>query len=241
MLKDLIVEMLTDVVPDPVTIAEISTRSEKKVLVVRTHLQGCFVFVYAEKSDASAMLKSSYPDFGYIYDYAKMFDDNGMKLLALAAGSLDKYGEQLWDQSLIWSTVPPASIVLFAAMLKVWKKVRFREDTIATTLSSLIGKYSAQQPHLVDQQHTLKTYSIKSSMEAVDTSGEIYMMTPEIVAGEDARHRNVHTLIINHIDTVRNKILKETERVKDSLYTNKVDLSKPVEFSPEDLLKVIRY
>ena len=241
MLKDLIVEMLTDVVPNPATIAEICTRSEKKVLVLRTHLLGSFVFVYSEKLDSLPIKKSDYPEFGYVYDYAKMFDDNNLKLLAMAAGSLERQDSQTWDQSLIWSIMPPASIVLFASMLKTWKRVRFREDLVVETLNGLVGKYSAQQAHLVAQQDVIKTYMVKPSMETIDTTNEIHMITSEFVAGEDRRHRNIHSLIVSHIDAVRGRLINETERIKNSIHAENVDLTKPIEFSPENLFKALRF
>jgi hypothetical protein len=236
-IRNLIVEMLTDIVPNPSSIADMCCRSDKKVLVVRTKLNSSFVFVYADKSTEAETFTPNYPDFGYAQDYAKMFDDCGLRLLAFGSGSPDRDDPTTLVQVMVWSATPFASIVLFAAMLKTWKKVKFYEPGVIGTISSLIGKYESHRADVVQASFPFKTYFIKPSMDSIDLSGEMSTITSQVEIDEDPRHRAVHTLVMAHIEAARNQLLKTTQKLAHHMNRTDIDFKN---FVPEDLFKYMK-
>ena len=238
-IRNLIVEMLTNMVPNPESIADICCRTDKKVLVVQTPRGSSLVFVYSEKNptEATGVRQSDYPDFGYIHDYAVIFDEAGFKLLAVGAGSPDAEDPTTCMQVSIWSSSSLVSMVLFAALLRVWKKAKFDERVVTATINSLVGKYEAHEEGVVTSSYPFKVYQVKPSMESVDVSGEIDVFTSEVVVGEEPRLRAVYTSIINHIESIRQSLLLNSQRVRARLNRGDFDVNN---FTPDNVFDHIK-
>lgn len=238
-IKNLIAEMLTGIVNNPNGIAEICAREEKKILIVNTHRLSSFVFVYSTKSEADSVIQpSAYPEYGYIYDYAKIFQDNGFKLLGIASGSKQEKDEP-WTQMLVWSVSPLVSMVLFAAILKSWKSIKFHVQAVADVIHSLVGKYESHDG-LVTSEFPFKTYTIKPAMENIDVSGEIFQISSEVTVGELPAHRNIHDAIIAHIDQIRNMQLDIARKVIHRLQRGDVNTSDLSNFKPDNIFEYIK-
>lgn len=239
-IKNLVTEMLTGIVNNPAGIAEICAREEKKILTINTHLSSSFVFVYCEKSDGGVAIQpSAYPEYGYIYDYAKIFDENGLKLLGIASGSKQEQDEP-WTQMLVWSVSPLVSMVLFAAILKSWKSIKFHVQVVADVIHSLVGKYEAHDSGLVTSEFPFKTYTIKPSMENIDVSGEMFQISPEVTSEELPVHRNIHSSIIAHIEQIRSAQLDTARKVMHRLQRGDVNIADLNNFKADNIFDYIK-